>query len=74
MIEGLRDYNLRFGNYELRIFIMEFIANLELIHKKLLNNLIKEANELVSIFTAALKTSKMNRKSQISNRKSNNYG
>jgi four helix bundle protein len=45
------------------LFWLEFIADLELIHKKLLKNLIKEANELVSIFTAALKTSKKNRKS-----------
>jgi hypothetical protein len=38
--------------------------------KKLLMNLIKEANELVSIFSAALKTSKTNHKSKIPNRKS----
>ncbi len=38
--------------------------------KKLLKDLIKEADELVSIFTAALKTSKTNYKSQIANRKS----
>jgi four helix bundle protein len=61
------------------LFWLEFIADLELIHKKLLKNLIKEANELVSIFTAALKTSKTNhtrpatpfgRESKIPNRKS----
>ncbi len=49
---------------------MEFIEDLELIHKKLLKDLIKEANELVSIFTAALKTSKTNNKLRIPNRKS----
>jgi four helix bundle protein len=61
------------------LFWLEFIADLELIHQpdkavlagnKLLKDLIKEANELVSIFTAALKTSKTNYKSQIANRKS----
>ncbi len=54
------------------LFWLEFIEDLELIHKKLLMDLIKEANELVSIFTAALKTSKINHKfrSKISNRKS----
>ncbi len=45
------------------LFWLEFIADLELIHKKLLTNLIKEANELVSIFIAAIKTSKTNYKS-----------
>ena len=40
------------------LFWLEFIADLDLIQKILLINLIKEANELVSIFTAALKTSK----------------
>ncbi len=35
-----------------------------------IEDLIKEPNELVSIFTAALKTSKANYKSQIPNRKS----
>ncbi len=54
------------------LFWLEFIEDLELIHKKLLMDLIKEANELVSIFTAALKTSKINHKfrSKIPNRKS----
>ena len=52
------------------LFWLEFIADLELIHNKLLKDLIKESNELVSIFTAALKTSKTNYKSQIPNRKS----
>ncbi len=51
------------------LFWLEFISDLELIHKKLLKNLIKEANELVAIFTAALKTSKKY-KSQIVHRKS----
>jgi hypothetical protein len=37
--------------------------------KKLLKDLIKEADELVSIFTAAIKTSKVNHKSKIPNRK-----
>jgi four helix bundle protein len=40
------------------LFWLEFIEALELIQKKLLEDLIKETNELVSIFTAALKTSK----------------
>ena len=44
------------------LFWLEFIESLELIQKKLLEDLIKEANELVSIFTAALKTSKTNHK------------
>jgi hypothetical protein len=52
------------------LFWLEFIAYLNLIHRKLLKDLIKEANELVPIFTAALKTSKSNYKSQIANRKS----
>ncbi len=52
------------------LFWLEFIEDLELIHKKLLMDLIKEANELVSIFTAALKTSKTNNKYKIPNRKS----
>ena len=54
------------------LFWLEFIESLELIQKKLLEDLIKEANELVSIFTAALKTSKTNHKfkSKIPNRKS----
>ncbi len=38
------------------LFWLEFISDLELIHKKLLKNLIKEADELLSIFNAALKT------------------
>ena len=51
---------------------LEFIVGLEFIHqpgksvlagKKLLKNLIKEANELVSVFTAELKNIKKNRKS-----------
>ena len=45
------------------LFWLEFITDLELIHKKLLKDLIKEANELISIFTASLKTSKINRNS-----------
>jgi len=45
------------------LFWLEFIAELEFIDKKLLKNLIQEANELVSIFTAAVKTSKTNPKS-----------
>jgi four helix bundle protein len=52
------------------LFWLEFIADLELIHNKLLKDLIKESNELVSIFVAALKTSKTNYKSQIPDRKS----
>ncbi len=52
------------------LFWLEFIEDLELIQKKLLEDLIKEANELVSIFTAALKTSKTNNKNKIPNRKS----
>ncbi len=52
------------------LFWLEFIVDLELIHNKLLKDLIKESNELVSIFVAALKTSKTNYKSQIPNRKS----
>ena len=52
------------------LFWLEFIVDLELIHNKLLKDLIKESNELVSIFVAALKTSKTNYKSQITNRKS----
>ncbi len=40
------------------LFWLEFIENLELMRKGLLKELIKEADELVSIFTAALKTSK----------------
>ncbi len=52
------------------LFWLEFIEDLELIQKKLLEDLIKEANELVSIFTAALKTSKTNNQYKIPNRKS----
>ncbi len=52
------------------LFWLVFIADLELINNKLLKDLIKESNELVSIFVAALKTSKTNYKSQIPNRKS----
>ena len=52
------------------LFWLEFISDLELINNKLLKDLIKESNELVSIFAAALKTSKANYKSQIPNRKS----
>lgn len=40
------------------LFWLEFIEDLELMRKGLLKELIKEADELVSIFTAALKTSK----------------
>lgn len=42
------------------LFWLEFIADLNLIDFKLLENLLKEANELVAIFTAAVKTSKNN--------------
>ena len=42
------------------LFWLEFIADLNLIDFKLLENLLKEANELVAIFTAAIKTSKNN--------------
>ncbi len=52
------------------LFWLEFIEDLELIQNKLLEDLIKEENELVSIFTAALKTSKTNNKLRIPNRKS----
>ncbi len=47
------------------LFWLEFIADLEIIHNKLLKDLIKESNELVSIFAAALKTSKAKYKSKI---------
>ena len=40
------------------LFWLEFIADLNLMDFKLLENLLKEANELVAIFTAAVKTSK----------------
>lgn len=42
---------------------LEFITSLALIDKKLLENLMKEANALVAIFTAAIKISKTNQKS-----------
>jgi hypothetical protein len=45
------------------LFWLEFIIGLELIDKKLLENLMKEANALVAIFTAAIKISKTNQKS-----------
>ena len=48
------------------LFWLEFISELELIPEKLLKDLINEANELVAIFTAVLKTSKENRNSLIS--------
>ena len=41
------------------LFWLEFIADLNLMDFKLLENLLKEANELVAIFTAAIKTSKI---------------
>ena len=40
------------------LFWLEFIADLNLMDFKLLDNLLKEANELVAIFTASVKTSK----------------
>lgn len=40
------------------LFWLEFITELKFIDNKLLENLLKEANELVAIFTAAVKTSK----------------
>ena len=40
------------------LFWLEFIADLNLMDFKLLENLLKEANELVAIFTASVKTSK----------------
>ncbi len=40
------------------LFWLEFIADLKIMNAKLLKDLIKEANELVAIFTAAVKTSK----------------
>jgi len=48
---------------------LEFIVDLQLIRNKLLKGLIKESNELVSVFVAGLKSLKTNYKSQISNRK-----
>ncbi len=45
------------------LFWLEFIVDLGLMDKKLLEDLIKEANEFVAIFTAAVKTSKTNYKS-----------
>ncbi len=52
------------------MFWLEFIGDLELIHKRLLKELIKEADELVSIFTVALKTSKAKYNDKSSNLKS----
>ena len=52
------------------LFWLEFIEDLELMRKRLLKELIKEADELVSIFTAALKTSKAKYKNKSSNLKS----
>ncbi len=52
------------------MFWLEFVGDLELIHKRLLKELIKEADELVSISTAALKTSKAKYKYKIPNRNS----
>jgi hypothetical protein len=45
------------------LFWLEFIVDLGLMDKKLLEGLMKEANEFVAIFTAAVKTSKTNYKS-----------
>ena len=42
------------------LFWLEFIVDLGLMDKKLLEALTKEANEFVAIFTAAVKTSKTN--------------
>ena len=47
------------------LFWLKFIIDLGLMDKILLENLKKEARELVAIFTAAVKTSKINRKSKI---------
>jgi len=47
------------------LFWLEFVEELELIRKQLLKELIKEADELVSIFTAALKTTKAKHKYKI---------
>ena len=52
------------------LFWLEFIVDLGLMDKKLLEGLIKEANEFVAIFTTAVKTSKIRHKSQIVSRKS----
>lgn len=63
----------RTKNFAIRVFRMaeylpksrgiEVIADLDIIDRKLLENLLKEADELVAIFTAAIKTSKRNHKS-----------
>ncbi|MEP7169414.1 MAG: four helix bundle protein [Bacteroidota bacterium] len=42
------------------LFWLEFIAELELIKPNLLTHLLKEADELVSIFTASINTTKDN--------------
>ena len=45
------------------LFWLEFIVDLGLMDKKLLEGLMKEANEYVAIFTASVKTLKTNYKS-----------
>ena|SRR3989338_1617770 len=40
------------------LFWLEFIVDVRLIEKRLMSDLIEEANQLVCIFTAAIKTSK----------------
>ena len=45
------------------LFWLEFIVDLGLMDKKLLEGFMKEANEFVAIFTAAVKTLKTNYKS-----------
>lgn len=40
------------------LFWLEFIVDVRLVEKKLMSDLIKEANELVCIFTASIKTSR----------------
>jgi len=47
------------------LFWLEFVGELGLIRKQLLKELIKEADKLVSIFTAALKTTKAKHKYKI---------